>query len=68
LRRDGLDRLPPFGVEIGPEDLVPFDNLVEAYLERSDVERPDQPQSGRDGIEGTVWLNLAKEPESQLSI
>ena len=65
-RCDHLARNAAPGHKAGPQRFVPTNDLVERGSQRSDVQRPAQPQHGRDIIEKVARLELVEEPETLL--
>ena len=66
-RRSTWTGPPSIGGEGGPQGLVAADDLVEAALERVDVERPREPDGGGDVVGRLARRELVEEPERLLA-
>jgi hypothetical protein len=65
---DDLHRLPVYGVEAGAERLVAADDLVEAALDRLDVEPAVEPERDGDVVERAAGFEPVNEPEPLLRV
>src|SRR5260221_2957263 len=66
LRDDGLMGAAVLGTEGGPQDFMALNDRIDGRLETVAVQRPSNPDGGRDNIRGIAWFKLLEKPDSFL--